>query len=183
MGRWLNYSIVKWGHQPFCMDWYGCANLRTQCTQIQMLLQSKFLPYIIYILTICVAVCSSIYILGWPFCLNKWVKGWFLGSYILYFAFCLSWYQLTMLCQSQGPACLLLLTNGGSGQTASRVVTIPCTWTSQSGTKAYKRKWRHWWKTTVSTRTTINRYKHSKCKRSAWLYLFYIVSVKGIPWQ
>lgn len=57
--------------------------------------------------------------------------------------------QLTMLCQSSAQTWLALSNSGESGLIASPAVTTLYTWTSPSGTKALKNKWRPWWRIMV----------------------------------
>lgn len=42
-----------------------------------------------------------------------------------------------------------LLSSGAAGLMVKPAATTRCTWTSPSGTRASRRKWRRWWRTTV----------------------------------
>lgn len=62
---------------------------------------------------------------------------------------CLYTLQSTMLCPSLARAWSLLSSSGESGRIASPAVTIPCMWTSLSGTVAPRKRWKLLWRIMV----------------------------------
>lgn len=69
---------------------------------------------------------------------------------------CVCLVQLTMWSLNLVPASSRPLSSGTNGLTASPAVTTHCTWTSLSGTKASRRRWRRSSRTTVRGLHTLS---------------------------
>lgn len=62
--------------------------------------------------------------------------------------------QLTTLSQSQAQACSRPLTSGENGQTANPAAITLYIWTSRSGIKGCRKRWKPWSRITVSLGTS-----------------------------